>query len=358
MPSRRALVVLALVAIEAVVSVPMLSVGQTQPGGGGDGTQRRCKRVVREDGKVVKRCKRIGPAPAPTAPAPTPTPPPRPTPPTEAPPALAPVPPAGPAPLLAPIPPSEQPFQFPTAQPTPPPAPAPTSAPAPAPAPAPTSAPATTGDAIAQANEEPQRPRRRRRCRRRRCKRVTLDDGRVVKRCKCVRRRRPTEAQRLAAEQAALEARELQRKLTEGPRFQAGYRFYFLTDFHDYGATNAFDLTIYPVQQKFRLGFAGEIADRSQPDEHDVLARLYGTFGYQSPARFNPFVVAVIGGGAIAFERFGINEWGGVFSFGIEGGGEVRLGMHALLGASLGLQRMLFGGAQYDSFTFRASLGF
>ena len=45
-------------------------------------------------------------------------------------------------------------------------------------------------------------------------------------------------------------------------------------------------------------------------------------------------------------------------TFGIEGGAEVRLGTHLMLGASLGLQRTIFIGAQYDSLTMRASLGF
>jgi hypothetical protein len=144
----------------------------------------------------------------------------------------------------------------------------------------------------------------------------------------------------------------------EGSRFQGAWRLYFLTDFHGDGTTHAFDIAIFPLHDELRLGFAGEAGFRDVEGEDDVLARIYGQIGYQRPARVTPFIVANVGGGAIAYERFGINLWAGVFSFGIDGGAELRIGGHVMLGASVGLMRMQFHDARYDTFTLRVSLGF
>jgi len=340
--------VLVLCAIEIAIALPVVSSGQT-PSGDPD-AQRRCKLVRREDGKLVKRCKRIAPEGAPPPAAPTP--------PSQPPPMLAPVPPSEPPPMFAPVPPSEQPFRLPGTEPEPPvPAPAPAPAPATTQPQAPTPAPAPGPvDSLAAANAPPEAapPRRRRRRRRRVCKNFTLEDGSVVRRCKRLRRRRRPEG----AEIALPVPIEDPGHVGEGSRFQGAWRLYFLTDFHDEGTTQAFDLSIFPLHDELRLGVTGEVGFRDIEQEGDVLARFYGQAGYQHPGRVTPFIVANIGGGVIAYERFGINLWTGIFSFGIDGGAELRIGGHVMLGASIGLMRMLFHDAQYDTFTLRVSLGF
>jgi hypothetical protein len=97
---------------------------------------------------------------------------------------------------------------------------------------------------------------------------------------------------------------------------------------------------------------------RNEAAEDDVLLRVYGTIGWQHPARVTPFVVATLGFGTTAQTRFGITDWSTTGCFGLDAGAEVRLGSSFRLGASLGLLRMLAHGSRYDSISVRLSVGF
>lgn len=131
-----------------------------------------------------------------------------------------------------------------------------------------------------------------------------------------------------------------------------------MVDFHDEGAVNAIDFSIFPVRGRFRLGGSVEAGLRNHEPDSDILARVYGSAGYQEPGRWTPFVVAVLGLGTAAQKRFHITEWSVLGTLGIDAGVEVRLGSAFRLSGSLGLQRALLWGVRYDSLTLRLALGF
>jgi hypothetical protein len=144
----------------------------------------------------------------------------------------------------------------------------------------------------------------------------------------------------------------------EGPRFEAGWRFYTMTDFHDQGAVNALDFTIFPLRGKLRLGATVEAALRRDDPDDDVVLRAVGSIGYQSPGRVTPFVVATLGLGTVGQKRFHITEWSVLGSVGLECGAEVRLGSAFRFGGSVGVQRVLTSGVRYDSLTLQLAIGF
>jgi len=144
----------------------------------------------------------------------------------------------------------------------------------------------------------------------------------------------------------------------EGPRFQGAWRFYFMTDWHDEGAVNAVDVTVFPIQGAFRLGGTVEAGLRNDASEDDLVLRAYASAGWQHPARVTPYVALALGFGTIAQTRFGITDWSVLGSFGLDAGAEVRLGTSFRFGGSLGLLRTLARGARYDSISLRLSVGF
>jgi hypothetical protein len=144
----------------------------------------------------------------------------------------------------------------------------------------------------------------------------------------------------------------------EGPRFQGGWRMYWMTDWHDEGMVHALDVTVFPIQGAFRLAGAVEVGLREDAQQDDLVLRLYATAGWQRPGRVTPFVVGTLGFGTIAQSRFGITDWLVLGSFGIDGGADVRIGTSFRLGGSLGLMRTLARGSRYDSITLRFTLGF
>jgi len=131
-----------------------------------------------------------------------------------------------------------------------------------------------------------------------------------------------------------------------------------MTDWHDEGAVEAFDVSIFPIQGAVRFGGTVEGGLRNEATDDDLLMRVYATLGWQHPARVTPFVVATLGFGTIAQTRFGITDWAVLGSFGVDAGAEVRAGGSFRLGASIGLLRVLARGARYDSLSIRLSLGF
>lgn len=143
-----------------------------------------------------------------------------------------------------------------------------------------------------------------------------------------------------------------------GPTFQGAWRVYWMTDWHDEGAVNAFDVSIFPLRGPFRLGGSLEAGLRNEATDDDLVLRAYANLGWQRPGRVTPYVVATIGLGTIAQTRFGITDWAVLGSFGLDAGAEVRLGTSFRMGASLGLLRVLARDTRFDSVSIRLSLGF
>ncbi len=142
------------------------------------------------------------------------------------------------------------------------------------------------------------------------------------------------------------------------PIASLGARVSWMGEGSDPGFISGPEIDINILRKEIRLGLSTTIGFRTLPDRTDMIFMEHISAGIQLPWRFSPYLIAKVGLGPLASNRFGNDLTYLVRALGAESGLDCRVTRSLVITPSVGYVRYVVDDAYWNSFTAKISVGF